>query len=140
MRGQWIAGLMLCGCPAAIAAAAPGDGDRFGQICSGIETVQYGKQAPQRAVYTIALSIDLVGKRYCYATCASDQTYPIADTAASPLVLADFETPGHKRHIVLDRGTARLTDDQRIVMGPIIVVRHASATCVAGPFREPPTP
>ncbi|CAN5457500.1 hypothetical protein BH10PSE14_BH10PSE14_38750 [soil metagenome] len=140
MRWKWIAGLMLCGCPAAIAAAAPGDGARFGQICSGIETVQYGKQAPQRAIYTIALSIDLAGKRYCYAACSRDQTYPIADAAASPLLLAELATPGHARRIVLDRGTARLTDDQRIVMGPIAVVRHATATCVAGPFRQPPAP
>ncbi|MDH7973359.1 hypothetical protein QH494_14310 [Sphingomonas sp. AR_OL41] len=138
MRAIWIAVSMLgCG---PVAAAAPVDGARFGQVCSGIETVQYGRQAPQRAIYTIALSINLDAKRYCYATCSRGQSYPIAAPAASPLVLADLDTPEQARHLVLDRKAARLSDDQRMVMGPVVVVRHATATCTAGPFREPPAP
>jgi hypothetical protein len=137
MRARWIAGSIILCCPAMMAAASPGDSAHFGQICSGTETVQIGAQPPQTMVYTIALSIDLAARRYCYATCGREQTYPIADSTSAPLKLADFDTAAQRRRTLLDRNTAQLSDDQRIVMGPIVVVRHAIATCQAGPFKEP---
>jgi hypothetical protein len=130
--------LALAGTPIMLGMTTPDKGARFGQICSGIETVKFGAQPPQRAIYTIALSIDLTAKRYCYATCSRGQTYTIADSEASPVKLADFDAAGQHRHMLLDRGTARLTDDQRMVMGPMLVVRHAEATCKPAPFKEPP--
>ncbi len=140
MRARLSVFMVLAASPALLGMTAPDTATRFGQVCSGIETVKFGAQPPQRAVYTIALSIDLVARRYCYATCSRGQSYAIADAAASPVKLADIDAPGQQRHLLLDRGTAQLTDDQRMVMGPIVVVRHATATCAAGPFREPPAP
>jgi hypothetical protein len=138
MRPRWNIVMIALAWPAIASGAAPATGDRFGLVCSGIETLQYGTQAPQRVVHGITLSVDLAGKRYCYATCARGQTYAIVDPASSPIKLADFDAGGQVRHMLYDRAAARLTDDQKITMGPILVIRHAADTCQAGPYTQPP--
>lgn len=122
----------------AVSAAPPPD--RFGETCTGSESVQVGAQAPKQAPYEITLSIDLAHKTYCYAACGRDQTYPVADPSSTPIRLADTDVPSQMRRLTLDRGTSRLTDEQRVTLGAMRVVRHASATCKPAAFQQPPTP
>lgn len=121
----------------ATATALAGGSQRFGETCTGSETVQAAGQPPVRAAYAIALSVDLANKLYCYEACGKDQTYEVAEADASPIRLADVDTGQQVRRLSYDRRTSRLSDDQRITLGPISIVRHARATCRPAPFRPP---
>ena len=121
--------------------ATPASAQQWGLACSGTETVQSGDQAPARAPYEITLSLDLGRKLYCYGACGLGQTYAIADGAAAPIILADVQSPAQSRHMLFDRATGSLTDDQHIALGAGIVVdRHARASCKPAPFHSPPSP
>lgn len=120
-------------------AAAPPSQTQFGLACSGTETVQTGAEPPRSLPYETALSIDLPAGRYCYAVCLPSQTFPIADPAAVPLVLADVHAAGQLRYLRFDAAAMALRDDQVIAMGALpSVTRHARATCKAAPFHVPP--
>lgn len=113
------------------AAAAPG---RFGENCRGVERVRTGGGMPRRLPYAIVLGIDPARRTYCYSACTPAQTYPIKTVTGPLLVLADLDTDGQIRHIVLDRANGMLIDHQRIAMGPITVARDAEARCVPAAF------
>lgn len=113
------------------AAAAPG---RFGENCRGVERARTGGGMPRQLPYAIVLGVDLARRTYCYAACTSAQTYPIKTVKGSLLVLADLDTDGQSRHIVLDRANGTLIDHQRIAMGTISVARDAEARCTPAAF------
>jgi hypothetical protein len=115
--------------------------DRFGESCTGSESVRVGSQAERHLPFHIELSIDLTKNAYCYAQCGRQQSFRIADASSVPIKLADSGAPGQARRLIFDRATRQLTDDQSFefgAMGPI--VRHASATCRTAPFRTPAEP
>lgn len=116
-------------------AASP---DRFGEICSGSETVTVGSQPPRTLPYDLSFSADLAAGRYCYDKCGPAQSFAIANAHAAPIRLADLDDgPRQSRHLVFDRAAQALTDDQSLDAGLAIVKRHARAQCHAALFTAP---
>ncbi len=120
-----------------LAQATPAQPDRIGAICSGSETVRTGAGAPKRLPYRIALGMDLARRVYCYDACGRNQSYPIRAVSGTAVTLADVDGPAQSRHLTFDRATRRLTDVQRITMGPITIDRDARAQCAPAPFHAP---
>lgn len=124
-----------------LTAAAPPSATRIGLVCSGPETVRSGQGAPTQARYDLTLSIDLDRKLYCYGACGREQSFAMKDAASMPLKLADVETPSQSRHLLFDRASMMLSDDQRISLAALPAVeRHARISCQPAPFHEPPSP
>lgn len=120
---------------------AAGGPDRFGESCTGSESVQVGQRIEKNVPFHIELSIDLRTNSYCYGACGKGQSYPIADLSSSRIKLADARVPNQMRRLTFDRATQHLTDEQRVELGPMgAVVRHAFATCRRAPFRTPAAP
>ena len=111
--------------------------DKVSESCTGSETVQVGGQAPKTLPYSITFSADLSTKSYCYDKCGPGQTYPISDVTSEPIKLADLDAGGQTRRLIYDRNRSVLTDYQIIALGPIRVVRNASARCKAAKFQQP---
>ncbi len=121
-----------------LTAAAPAPETHIGLTCSGPETLRSGQAAPTQARYELTLSIDLDRKLYCYGPCGHAQSFAIADAASTPLKLADVDTPTQSRHLLLDRASMTLSDDQRISLGALPAVeRHAHIPCQPAPFHAP---
>lgn len=118
-------------------AAAPPPSDRFGETCSGTETVTIGSQPPRTLPYTLAFSADLGVRRYCYDACGAGQSFAIADATTTPIRLADLDRGSQSRHLFFDRAAQTLTDDQSFDAGLGLVTRHAKASCHEAPFTAP---
>jgi hypothetical protein len=129
--------LMLLVLATSIAGAAPGADDKIGESCSGVETLRLGEQVKTDVPYALVFSADLSTRTYCYDRCGPDQTYAIAQISTNSLDLADVDRGGQVRHLVFDRRSGVLTDDQTFDSGLGRVVRHATATCRSSAFREP---
>lgn len=122
-----------------LAAAAPAAStDRISESCTGSETVQTGGGKASTLPYSLVFSADLARKLYCYGACGRDQSFAIADAGSDPIQLARLDAAGQVRHISYWRRIGRLTDDQVIGVGPIRVVRHATARCRPAPYLQPP--
>ncbi|USI75002.1 hypothetical protein [Sphingomonas morindae] len=114
---------------AQFAAMAPLAAQPILEDCHGTETVKIGNGAPRTIPYALSFKADLAAGTYCYGSCTKAQTYPIADAASSPLKLSDMASGGQARHLLFDRVTGRLTDDQQFDAGLGTVTRRAVAIC-----------
>jgi hypothetical protein len=129
---------LLCAALLATAGAASAeDSAKFSVACKGSEKLRIGSEPERKVPFALTLSVDLEKKLYCYAACTREQTYPIADAAASPIMLANVSQPAQSRETTFDRKRMRLTDDQRTDAGVGTITRHATASCKPAPFVAP---